>query len=145
MSAPKKAMPADAPFLGRGWGFPPSFTEGGADVEMVSGAEDIHQSLQILLGTSPGERVMEESFGCDLMRFAFGELDQGFVNRVERLVKNAILEYEARIDLERIDVSRSPTDPGCALISIRYGIRGTNSRYNIVFPFYLTEASLPGQ
>lgn len=137
-------MPAEAPFLGRGWAFPPTFAAGGSNVEMVSGAEDIHQALQILLRTTPGERVMEESFGCDLTRYLFEELDQRFINGVERLIKNAIIEYEARIDLERVEVTRSPTEAGCAMISIQYSIRGTNSRYNIVFPFYLTEASLPG-
>jgi hypothetical protein len=45
----------DQSFLGRGWAFPPTFSLRGADVEMVSGADDVEQSLQILLATAPGE------------------------------------------------------------------------------------------
>ena len=135
---------ADAPFLGRGWAFPPSFTAGGADVEMVSGAEDIEQSLRILLGTVPGERVMLESFGCDLERLLFAEADQGLCNTLERLVSNAVLEHEPRIDVNSVDVSQSVSEASCLLIRIDYTIRGTNSRYNMVFPFYLMEAAQPG-
>ena len=53
----------DKSFLGRGWGFPPGFTAGGAQVEMVADTEDIHQSLQILLSTQLGERLMQEDYG----------------------------------------------------------------------------------
>lgn len=137
-------MKADAPFLGRGWAFPPSFTAGGADVEMVSGAEDIEQSLRILLGTVPGERVMLERFGCDLESLLFSEADQGLCNTIERLVVNAVLDHEHRIDVNSVDVSQSQSEASCLLIRIDYTIRGTNSRYNMVFPFYLMEAAQPG-
>lgn len=137
-------MQREESFLGRGWAFPPSFTSGGAEVEMVADAEDIHQSLQILLKTSPGERVMQEAFGCDLTSLLFEELDQGLINTIERLIRNAIVEFEPRIRLDRVDVSKSDTEPGCVIIGIHYTIRGTNSRFNMVFPFYLTEATLPG-
>lgn len=137
-------MQAEISFLGRGWAFPPSFTRGGADVEMVSGAADIQESLQILLGTSPGERVMQETFGCDLASLVFEELDQGLINTIERLLTDAILEFEPRIQVDRIDVAESDEQPGCVIIGIEYTVRGTNSRFNMVFPFYLTEATLPG-
>lgn len=51
-------------FLGTGWSFPPEFAAGGAEVAMVSEVEDVHQSLAILFATRPGERAMQESFGC---------------------------------------------------------------------------------
>jgi uncharacterized protein len=131
-------------FLGRGWAFPPSFTSGGADVEMTADAEDIQQSLHILLGTSPGERVMQEAFGCDLASLMFEEVTQGLLNTIERLIKNAIIDHEPRIKLDGVDVTRSGSEPGCVIISINYTVNGTNSRFNMVFPFYLTEATLPG-
>jgi uncharacterized protein len=137
-------MQPESSFLGRGWAFPPSFGPGGADVEMVSGSADIQQSLQILIGTSPGERVMQETFGCDLASLVFEELDQGLINTIERLLTDAILEYEPRIQVDRIDVTESDTQPGCVLIGVNYTVRDTNSRFNMVFPFYLTEATLPG-
>ncbi|WP_437627013.1 GPW/gp25 family protein [Sorangium sp. So ce1151] len=137
-------MRPESSFLGRGWAFPPSFSRGGADVEMVSGPADVQQSLQILVGTSPGERVLAETFGCDLASLVFEELDQGLINTIERLLTDAILEHEPRIQVDRIDVAASDAQPGCVLIAVNYTIRDANSRFNMVFPFYLTEATLPG-
>jgi phage baseplate assembly protein W len=134
---------SDPTFLGQGWAFPPTFTAGGAEVEMVSGAEDIEQSLQILLGTWPGERVMQEGFGCDLGSQRFEELDQGLISRVEQFIKNAIIDHEPRIRLDRVDVARNAREPGSVIIAVKYTVKATNSRFNMVFPFYLTEATFP--
>ena len=137
-------MATEESFLGTGWAFPPTFSAAGAEVEMVSDAEDIHQSLRILLSTQPGERVMQELFGCDLGSVVFEELDQGLVNTITRLVTDAILYHEPRIQLDRLDLTESDAEAGRLLISIHYTIRGTNSRYNMVYPFYLKEAAIPG-
>lgn len=137
-------MREDAPFLGCGWAFPPTFRGDGADVDMVSGDTDIAQGLRILLSTRPGERIMREDFGCDLASQLFGELDQGLQNAVERLIEDAILEYEPRIDVERIDVQPREDMPHCVQVELTYVIRGTNSRFNMVFPFYLMEAAHNG-
>ena len=134
-------MASDQSFLGRGWTFPPTFSRGGADVEMVSGPDDIQQSLQILLATAPGQRVMQELFGCDLEGVLFEQVDRGFINTVTGMVSNAILDYEPRIDLNKLTVSESEQSDGLLLISIDYTVRSTNSRYNMVYPFYLKEAA----
>ncbi len=134
----------DAAFLGTGWSFPPAFTEEGAEVEMVSGAEDIEQSLQILLRTHLGERTMREEYGCDLSGFLFEEMDQGLVNSLRRLISDGILYHEPRIKLDKVDVSDSGALQGLLLISITYTVRATNSRYNMVYPFYIREATGSG-
>lgn len=134
-------MPLDQGFLGRGWAFPPCFTGGGVDVEMVAGVPDIHQSLHILLSTRLGERVMREDYGCDLSGLLFEEIDQGLINRITSLVTDAILYHEPRVNLEKIKVAPSETEQGLLLIQIEYTVRSTNSRYNLVYPFYLYEAT----
>ena len=111
---------------------------------MVTGAEDIHQSLQIVLSTELGERVMQDGFGCDMSSVLFEEADQGLVNTVTSLISNAILNHERRIKLDRVDISQSGTEQGLLLISIDYTVKSTNSRYNMVYPFYLKEAAIPG-
>lgn len=133
----------DSSFLGTGWGFPPRFARGGSDVELVSGAEDIHQGLQILLATELGERVMQQHFGCDLSAILFEEIDQRLINRIHSLISNAIQFHEPRIKLRGLDVSRSPDDAGLLLIRLDYHVIGTNSRYNMVYPFYVNEAVSP--
>jgi phage baseplate assembly protein W len=136
-------MPSELPFLGRGWSFPPSFSPGGADVGMVSGAADVHESLRILLATAPGERVMQPLFGCDMGSVVFEEMTQGLVNQLTQLVGDAILFHEPRIKVDRLDVTSS-SEEGKLLIRVDYTIRGTNSRFNMVYPFYLKEATFPG-
>ena len=133
-------MRNDRSFLGTGWAFPPTFSKGGADVAVVSDAEDIHQSLQILLSTQIGERVMQDEFGCDMNRFLFEEVSQSLVNSLHRLVSEAILYHEPRIELQGLDVTESESEPGVLLITIDYTVRTTNSRFNMVFPFYQKEA-----
>ena len=134
----------EASFLGTGWRFPPAFTRGGADVLMTAGTEDIEQSLKILLTTRLGERTLQEDYGCALDHFLFEELDQGLVNNLTRLISDGILYYEPRIDLNALDVSASEAEAGLLLIRLSYTVRATNSRFNMVYPFYLNEATLPG-
>jgi uncharacterized protein len=137
-------MLADSSFLGTGWSFPPAFRKGGADVEMAAGSEDIHQSLQILLSTRLGERILQPEFGCDLTNVLFEEIDQGLVNTLTSLITDAILYYEPRINLDNLDVSESADQPGLLFIQIEYTVSSTNSRFNMVYPFYINETATPG-
>src|SRR3954469_16520769 len=107
-----RPMPIDQSFLGTGWSFPPTFINGGAEVAMVSGAEDIQQSLQILLSTRLGERVMQDEFGCDLHSVLFEEIDQSLINTLNSLIADAILYHEPRITLDQLDVSESIDQQG---------------------------------
>ncbi len=135
-------MASDSTFLGTGWSFPPTFSLGGADVETVAGEDDIQQSLQILLSTSLGERVMQDTFGCDLHVLLFEEVDQSLVNTMQQIVTDAILYHEPRINLDDLDVSESDAEQGLLLISVTYTVRTTNSRFNLVYPFYINEAAV---
>jgi len=134
-------MAADNPFLGRGWGFPPTFSAGGGAVVTVSGVEDIEQSLALLLSTRRGERVMQDTYGCELSEFLFAEISTGLMGQVRDLIGDAILNHEPRILLNGVDVSDERSGDGVLLISIDYTVRATNSRYNMVYPFYLNEAT----
>ena len=131
-------------FLGTGWGFPPEFGLGGAELVTVSDVEDIQQALAILFATGSGERPMQESFGCNLDSLLFEEADQGLVNRINSLIHDAVLRHETRIQLLDVDVSADSRNPGLLRIQLDYTVLGTNSRYNMVFPFYLNEAVTPG-
>ncbi len=140
---PERALVAES-FLGTGWAFPPSFAANGAEVETVSGPEDIHQSLQILLATQLGERIMQETFGADLSTLVFEEFDQGLFNRASSLISAAIDRHERRAEVLGVDISRDQTEPYLLFIKLTYAVRGTNSRYNMVYPFYLSEGITPG-
>lgn len=111
---------------------------------MVSEVEDIEQSLSILLETQRGERVMQEGFGCELSDFLFGEITQALIGRIRSVIKDAILHHEPRISLNQVEVSESGAVSGLLLISIDYTVRTTNSRYNMVYPYYINEAVSTG-
>ena len=133
-------------FLGRGWAFPPSFDSEAGTVEMVSDFEDIRQSLQILLSTSLGERVMQPDYGCNLDDYMFESLNNNLIGIIKHHVENAILYYEPRIIAEKVEVTTADSQDlieGRFTISVEYLIPETNSRFNYVYDYYLNEASLP--
>lgn len=126
-------------FLGKGWSFPPTFSRKMATVAMVSEEEDIKQSLQIILTTRPTERTMNPSFGCELSQFVFEEISQDLITSIQNVVADAILYHEPRIEVDDIDISDSAANQGILFISIKYTVRKTNSRFNLVYPFYINE------
>ena len=127
-------------FLGTGWSFPPGFTKNPCQVVMVSDEEDIKQSLQILLSTRHGERIMQPEYGCNLDVLLFEPINTSLITFVKDLIEKAILYHEPRIDLKKIDIKTEQVLEGLLLIELEYVVRSTNSRYNLVYPFYLTEA-----
>src|SRR5688572_33308782 len=92
-------------FLGTGWSFPPTFNFETKGIELVKDIEDINQSLNILLSTSLGERVMQPRYGCNLHDYLFEPLSSDVIGYIQDLVENAILIYEPRILAERVTVT----------------------------------------
>lgn len=134
-------MPEEKSFLGRGWSFPPNFNIENKGVEMVKEREDIDQSLGILLSTSLGERVLQPEYGCNLSDYQFEAINAALIGFIKDLVENAILYYEPRIKLDKVEVSEAESLEGVLQISVDYFIRETNSRFNFVYDFYLTEGA----
>ncbi|MBA4408105.1 MAG: hypothetical protein C0397_01620 [Odoribacter sp.] len=128
-------------FLGRGWGFPPEFSKNTASVLLTEDEEDIEKSLEILLSTRLGERIMLPGYGCNLDELLFKPLNLTLKTYVTDLIKTAILYHESRIDVEKIRIEPSNDTDGILLITIDYRIRITNSRKNMVFPFYQAEGT----
>ena len=133
-------------FLGTGWSFPPTFNLKSGTVEMVQNEEDIKQSLNILLSTSLGERVMQPGYGCNLSDYLFESLSSSVIGYIKDRVRNAILYYEPRIVLEKIEVNADAElelIEGHFTIMLEYSIPGTNSRFNYVYDYYRNEALKP--
>lgn len=128
-------------FLGIGWSFPPEFSKKSNRVKMISDEEDIKSSLEILLSTRLGERIMFPDYGCNLDELLFESLNRTLITYVSELIRTAILYHEPRIDVDRIDITESDTLQGELFIKVDYTVRATNSRNNVVFPFYLEEGT----
>jgi phage baseplate assembly protein W len=134
----------DKTFLGTGWAFPPSFEPTTGAVMLASAEEDIAQSLRILFATSPGERVMQPTYGCELKAMVFEELTASTITDIKDIVERAIRFFEVRITLNRIDVDETDWLHGELRLILDYTIRTTNTRSNLVFPLYLKEGSSVG-
>lgn len=137
------AQRSDPPFLGTGWSFPPTFSRQTDAVIMVSDVEDIRESLWILLSTSLGERLMLAGYGSNLWTMVFAVLTTTIENEIRSIIANAILEWEPRIDVAGITVEQNDPEQGHVAINIDFVVRQTNIRSNLVYPFYLSEATLP--
>lgn len=129
----------DAAFLGTGWSFPLRFLSNG--VSMSSGESDIAESLRILISTHPGERTMNPHFGCDLREFMFQSLNASTMIQLKDRIARAILFYEPRVTVESIQILEPQVNFGYIQIEVSYLVNSTNTRHNLVFPYYLTEAT----
>lgn len=130
-------------FLGTGWSFPPGFDKETGTVELVSDQKDIEQSLNILLSTSIGERVMQPKYGCNLNDYMFESLNSSVIGYIKDIVEHAILFYEPRILAGKIEVTAQDSFDlieGRFTIYVEYTIPETNSRFNYVYDYYKNEA-----
>ena len=136
----------DSGFLGTGWAFPPAFDAPSRDAALVSGADDIAESLLILLSTRPGERVMRPTYGCDLRSIVFEHIDLNTATRIRTMIEQAVRFFEPRVTLEdvRLKLDRLPT-AAVLRIELVYLVRGTNSRHNLVYPLYIEEGNAVGR
>ena len=128
-------------FLGKGWSFPPDFLKKERRVEMTEGFTDIERSLEILLGTRKGERVLRPDFGCNLDDMVFETFNESLKTYLSDMIKTAILYHEPRIEPLEVKIDDSFIYEGRLMIEIEYLVRSTNSRFNKVFPFYLEEGT----
>jgi phage baseplate assembly protein W len=131
----------DQQFLGRGWGFPVTFGNQGRAVIVAAAEEDIRQSLEILLSTHTGERVLNPTFGWKRDSLMFEPLSTSFAAYLTREIETAILFFEPRITLNRVNFETEPDEEGLVLIRIDYTVKATNTRTNLVYPFYVTQAT----
>ena len=131
-------MANDRSFLGTGWSFPPTFRRSTHSVDVFTQEDDIKSSLEILLSTRVGERVMQPKFGCNMDRLLFEPLDTSLQAYMKDLIRTAILYFEPRIILDNV-VLEPVADEGKINVRIEFTVATTNTRNNFVYPFYLNE------
>lgn len=125
-------------FLGRGLSFPLRVDNGGR-IRMSEYEEDIREAIWLILSTSKGERVMRPDFGCGIHDYVFAAIDTSTRTLMENSIKEAITLLEPRVRLTGVTTSLDRLSEGEIEFSIDYEVRSTNNRFNLVYPFYLTE------
>jgi hypothetical protein len=127
-------MPAG--FLGKGWRFPILPDRTGC-LGYIEGDANVEQSVHILLMTALGERAMRSDFGTQTPRLVFSPGSLQYLKLIENTIQEAILNWEPRIDLNNVLAEANPSDESKITVSVTYTVRQTNTKTNLVFPFYL--------
>lgn len=127
-------------FLGTGWKFPVRISHGGG-FAFSQGEQSVEEAIWILLGTARGERQMLPRFGCGIHDLVFAPNNQATQGSVQHLVKDALMEWEPRIDVLDVNVSSAAGEENTMLIRVDYRIRSNNTFGNLVYPFFITEGS----
>lgn len=135
-----KNLDPEKAFLGVGWAFPPALDVTRVPA-MVAYEEDIRQSIMIIMGTEPGERIMRPDFGAGLNRFVFEPANTTTMALIQTRVREALVDWEPRIEIITVTVTLDPNERNLLLIETTYRVRATNTLHNLVYPFYLQEAT----
>jgi len=123
------------PNVGRGWTFPPQITPQGG-FALTTLENEIGQAIQIILRTTPGERVMRPTFGSRLHELVFAPLNSETMLLAQRYVEEALKMWEPRIRLLNVAVTPDYGESRL-LIDLDYEIKSSHDRRSLVYPFYL--------
>lgn len=107
---------------------------------MSEAEEDVEESLHILLGTYPGERLMRPDYGCRLRYYCFRNFEETTIAQLDEEIRNAIDNFEPRVTVENTDYKMDDVNDILQII-IDYKVIATNSRRNLVYPFYINEGT----
>jgi len=125
----------DKEFIGQGLAFPLQINPRG-EITLARGRTEIEQSIRIILGTMPGERVRRPEFGCRAYELVFEPRNATTRGRLASYVREALRRWEPRIDLKAVDVTDH--QDSTLLVEIKYIIKDTHDERSIVYPFYLS-------
>jgi uncharacterized protein len=116
----------EANLLGRGISFPPRI---GLDGRFAysAGAENVRESIRVILSTERRQRVMLPEFGGDLSRYLFEPNTPDTHRLIRERITQSLALWEPRIELESVSVVADPQDPRAAVASVRYRLRATST------------------
>jgi phage baseplate assembly protein W len=94
-------------------------------IDMVEGDNSVRQAILMLLFTIPGERVMRPDYGCNLHRLIFSPNDNTTAGLAIHYIRQAIEQWEPRVDIMLLDAVRDPEAPERLNIRLVYRVRAT--------------------
>jgi phage baseplate assembly protein W len=126
--------------IGCGWAFPPQIDPRGR-LALTYESNELVQSMEVILSTCHGERVMRPHFGCRLHELVFAPINSQTLAQAKRYVEQALGMWEPRIRVIQVKVSPDPEENNRLLVEIEYEVKTTRDRRSLVYPFYL----IPGE
>ena len=134
MSQPTVQTIADQ-WLGTGLRFPVRPDPLTKALPQVAGMERIRQSIEQILDTEPGERIMLPDFGCGLRRYLMEPNTLTTRTAIAKDVEGALARWEPRIRVTDVSVTAGD-EPELAWVSISYQRLSDLRQDNLVYPFY---------
>ncbi|MCB0165982.1 MAG: GPW/gp25 family protein [Anaerolineae bacterium] len=125
-------------FLGKGLAFPLQINARGGLKESKL-QQKVKESIGMILGTEPGERLMRPNFGCYLQTLIFAPNNTTTANLAAHYVEEALTTWEHRIILADVTVHNDHSG-GRLVVDLQYRLKATNEPQNLVYPFYLEQA-----
>ena len=129
-------MRQDKSYLGKGLAFPLQ-VNARRELALVGAEKDIEQSIQIILSTRPGERVMRPTFGCRAHELLFDLRDATTINLLRKYVEEALAFWEPRIQVMSVTTYIDESNDSSIYVDIEYQIKESHDIRSIVFPFFL--------
>lgn len=136
-------MASDREFLGKGWRFPVAVNLTGG-ISSSAYEENVRESMFIILGTAPGERLNRPEFGCRVHDLMFAPNNYVTAALAEHYCEEALLKFEPRVRNVQVKAAPSRQEPNRLDIRISYMVGDTNNQRNLVYPFYLREPDEEG-
>jgi len=93
------------------------------NVKLSINADAVINSIDNILRTSQGERVMLSDFGCGIEAMLFENMNSAMMNWLSREIKSAIEQWDSRVLITQVDFQENP-DMNTVSVSINFAIRG---------------------
>lgn len=122
-------------FLGRGWKYPLTIDKG--KIAFSEGEDSVRESILIILGTVKGERIMRPDFGCEITELVFSPNNTQTATLFAFYIREALMKWEPRIEVLDVNAYPDAEEKNKVNINIDYMIKTTNTKSNLVYPFYL--------
>lgn len=113
--------------MSRGIAFPPRIGPDG-QVAWSSGAQNVRESIQIILKTKFEERLKRPSFGGGLERFLYEPNTLATRTQIEERTRRALGRWEPRAVVEDVSAEAAEDPPDAVVLSITYTVRETGAR-----------------
>lgn len=122
----------------RGIAFPFHLDKSGRVALSASDAASIHESILLILTTTPGERPLDPKFGVGLRGYYY-QPNTSITRRLIRdMVEQGLRRWEPRITVKSVTVDPDPADASAAIVQITYQVVGDDRTDTAAVPVALT-------
>jgi phage baseplate assembly protein W len=97
----------------------------------VTDEELVAQSIQQIVLTSPGERIMRPDFGCNAYAFVFENNDEILEELIRSEVTGAVGKYEPRATVQNVTTER---DRSQIIVTIQFVVNLTGKQAKVSVP-----------